>query len=277
MLNSISAELLLLRKRPSTWVLLGLWTLLAANFGYIFSYVAYLNGSGDSVRPLADMLPSRLVATLLEGYPFFGGVIVLILGVLTFGGEYGWGTLKTVYTQGPKRSQVLAAKIIALGIVLTSFVIVPFLVGALLSYGIALREDEAIDWPSVSVIARGLAAGWFLMVVWAAFGAVLAVLSRGTALAIGLGILYGLVIEGLLSAFVNDISVLRPVTEAFLRSNGYSLVEPLGLATEQVRGNGPGAFRGPYVSGLQAFSVLAAYFGAFVVLTGFVLRKQEVA
>ena len=35
-----------------------------------------------------------------------------------------------------------------------------------------------------------------------ALGVVLAALSRGTALAIGIGILYGLVIEGLISSFV---------------------------------------------------------------------------
>ncbi|MGH2542927.1 MAG: ABC transporter permease, partial [Ardenticatenaceae bacterium] len=240
MLNSVNAELLLIRKRASTWILLGLWTLLSAIFGYIFSYVSYLNGSAEGVRPLANMLPSQVVPTFLEGYPFFGGVIVLILGVLTFGGEYGWGTLKTVYTQGPGRLRIFAAKLAALGIVLTGFVLLPFFVDSLISYIIALREGEPIVLPGVWLVARGLAAGWFLMAVWAAFGATLAVISRGTALAIGIGILYGLVIEGLVSAFVNTLSVLRPLTEGFLRANGYSLIEPLGLATDFVRSIGPG-------------------------------------
>ena len=43
------------------------------------------------------------------------------------------------------------------------------------------------------------------MAVWAALGVLLGVLTRGTALAIGIGILYGLVIEGLLSAFLDQV------------------------------------------------------------------------
>jgi hypothetical protein len=40
---------------------------------------------------------------------------------------------------------------------------------------------------------------------------------------LGVGILYALVIEGLLSAFADSISVLEPLTEVFLRANGYSI------------------------------------------------------
>ncbi len=276
MLNSVVAELLLIRKRLGAWLLLGLWALLAANFGYIFPYVTYLNDGVDSSQSLADILPSRLVGTILEGYPFFGGVIVLILGAMVFGSEYGWGTLKTVYTQRPGRLQIFAAKLAALGVTLAGFVIVPFLVGALLSYIIAVREDAPIVWPGVWVIVRGLAAGWFLMMVWATFGAALAVLSRGTSLAIGVGILYGLVIEGLVSGFANEISVLRPLTKVTFRANGYSLIEPLGFVADQARFNGPGSFLGPYVDSLQALLVLAVYLSAFIGLAGFLLRRRDV-
>ncbi len=276
MLNSVYAELLLIRKRASTWILLGLWVLLTAIFGYVFEYVTYLTGNVESAQLSARIIPSQLVGTFLEGYPFFGGVIVLILGVLTFGSEYGWGTLKTVYTQRPGRVRLFAAKLAALGIVLAVFVVVPFVVSALLSYFIALREDVAIVWPGVWLTVRGVATGWFLLAVWAAFGSLLAVLSRGTALAIGIGILYGLVIEGLISAFVNDVSVLRPLAEGFIRANGYSLVEPLGIVAENVRDRGPGSFAGPYVGSLQASLVLAGYLSAFVLLAGLLLRRRDV-
>ncbi|MBI2856686.1 MAG: hypothetical protein HYX95_00055 [Chloroflexi bacterium] len=43
------------------------------------------------------------------------------------------------------------------------------------------------------------------------------------------------------------------------------------------RGNGPGAFAGPYVSSLQAALVLAAYLGAFIVLAAAVFRRRDVA
>ncbi len=42
MIGSIGAELLLLRKRASTWVLLGIWVALALTFAYLVAYVTYL-------------------------------------------------------------------------------------------------------------------------------------------------------------------------------------------------------------------------------------------
>lgn len=158
-----------------------------------------------------------------------------------------------------------------------AFVLVPFVVEATASYMIAVRENAEVDWPSVWLVVRGLAAAWFLLAVWTGFGAMLAVLSRGTSLAIGVGILYGLVIEGLIGAFVGQVSALRSIAEGFLRTNGYSLVESLGIATDQVRGNGPGAFSGPYVGSMQAALVLAAYLGAFILLAAAVLNRRDVA
>src|ERR687896_2684844 len=169
------------------------------------------------------MLPEQLVGNVLVGFPFFGGVLILILGVLTLGSDYGWGTLKTLFTQRPSRLRVFAAKLGALGIVLVPFVLALFAAGTVASYVIAQIEGAPVDWPSAWLLVRALAAGWLILAVWAALGVLLGVLTRGTSLAIGVGILYALVIEGLLTAFADSISVLEPLTQVFLRANGYSL------------------------------------------------------
>jgi ABC-2 type transport system permease protein len=275
MKGSITAELLVLRKRTSTWILLGIWSTLALVFAYVVPYVTYLNGSAG--EPLTDLLPHRLVGTLMGGFPFFGGVLALMLGVLAFGSEYGWGTLKTVFSQGPGRLHVFGAKLLALAAALIPFVLVVFALGALASYAIALREGAEVTWPSAWLILRGLAAGWLILAVWAAFGVLLAVLSRGTALAIGIGILYGLVIEGLLSALASQVSVLDRVVEFFLRANAYSLVTGLGVLADDVAENGPGSFSGPFVDGAQALLVLASYIVAFLVVSGWLLRRRDVS
>ena len=44
-----------------------------------------------------------------------------MLGVFAFGSEYGWDTLKALFTQGSGRLRVFAAKLSALGIALMSF------------------------------------------------------------------------------------------------------------------------------------------------------------
>jgi ABC-2 type transport system permease protein len=171
---------------------------------------------------------------------------------------------------------VFAAKLLALAAALVPFVLVVYAAGGLASSTIALREGVDFAWPSASVLLRGLAAGWLILAVWAAFGVLLAVLSRATALATGIGILYALVIEGLLSALATEISVVDRLVEFFLRANAYSLVTALGVSTDDVAGNGPGSFAGPFVSGGQALLVLTSYLGAFLVLTGWLLHRRDV-
>jgi ABC-type transport system involved in multi-copper enzyme maturation permease subunit len=275
MMRSVTAELLVLRKRASSWILLGIWAALALLFAYVVPYITYLNASAP--EPLADLLPHRLVGTLMGGFPFFGGVLALMLGVLAFGSEYGWGTLKTLFTQRPGRLRVFGAKLLALAAALLPFVLVVYAAGALASYLIAVREGADVAWPSGWLLLRGLAAGWLILAVWAAFGVMLAVLSRGTALAVGIGILYALVIEGLISALASQVSVFDRLVEFFLRANAYSLVTGLGVSADEVANNGPGSFSGPFVDGGQALLVLAVYGAAFLVLSGWLLRRRDVA
>jgi ABC-2 type transport system permease protein len=274
-IGSIRAELLLMRKRASTWILLGLWVALALMFAYVVTYATYLNDSGR--ESLDELLPESLVGTLLAGFPFFGGVLALMLGVLSFGSDYGWGTLKTVLTQRPGRLEVFGARLVALAVTLVPFVLVVFALGALASVGIALREGADISWPEPGLLLRGILAGWLLLAVWAALGVLLAVLSRGTALATGIGILYALVVEGLLSALASQVGVLDRLVELFMRANAYSLATTVGVSREEVSDVGPGSFSGPFVDGGQALVVFGAYGVVFLAVAGWLLRRRDVA
>ena len=227
-------------------------------------------------RPLAELLPESLVGTLLAGFPFFGGVLALMLGVLTVGSEYGWGTLKTLFTQGPGRLRVFGAKMIAVAAVLLVFVLVVYLLGAAASWAIAANEGADVTSPSASLLVRGIAGGWLIFAVWGALGILLAVVTRGTALATGIGILYAFVVEGLLSALAREVSLLDGLVEFFVRANGYSLVAVLGVSAEDISDSGPGSFSGPFVAGGQALLVLAIYLGAFVLAAGWLLRRRDV-
>jgi ABC-2 type transport system permease protein len=273
MTSDVTAELLVLRKRAATWILLGIWTFLGIFFAYV---VPYALDPEDAPGGVEQFLPASLVGTLIAGFPFFGGVFALMLGVFAVGSEYGWDTLKTLFSQRPGRLRVFASKLAALGIVLVPFVLVVFAAGAVASLVIARIEDAPVSWPSAWLLVRALAAGWLILAVWAALGVLLGVLTRGTSLAIGVGILYALVIEGLLSAFADSVSVLEPVTELFLRANGYSLAAALGASTESIGSSGPGSFAGPFVGSGQALVALAAFAVAFASLSGLLLRRRDV-
>jgi ABC-2 type transport system permease protein len=275
MIGSVRAELLLMRKRTSTWVLLGIWIALAMLFAYVVAYATYLNGT--SREPLDALLPQGLVGTLLAGFPFFGGVLALMLGVLTVGSEYGWGTLKTAFTQGPGRLEVFGAKLVALAVALVPFVLVVFGLGAVASAVIAVREGADVDWPGLGLVARGVLVGWLLLAVWAGLGVLLAVLFRGTALAVGIGTLYALVVEGLLSALAGQVGAVDRLVELFLRANAYSLAATVGVSREEVSDAGPGSFSGPFVDGAQALLVLGIYGSLFLVVAGWLLHRRDVA
>jgi len=274
MRGDVSAELLVLRKRAATWILLGIWTFMGVFAGYVLPYAL---DPEDAPLGLVELLPESLAQTMIAGFPFFGGVFALILGVFTLGSEYGWDTLKTLFVQGPSRGSVFASKLAALAIVLVAFVLAPFAAGAVASVVIAQIEGAAIDWPSAWLLARALGAGWLILAAWAALGVLLGVMTRGTSLAIGLGILYALVVEGLLSAFADSVSVLEPLTQVFLRANGYSIATALGAPAAGIESSGPGSFAGPFVDSMQALVVLAAFALAVVGLAAWLLRRRDVA
>ena len=273
MRQQIAAELLVLRKRAATWILLGIWTFLGIFFAYVIPYAL---DPEDSPVGLEQFLPESFAGNLLEGFPFFGGVFALMLGVFALGSEYGWDTLRTLFTQRPGRLRLLTAKLAALGIVLVPFVLALFAAGAVASYVIAQIEDASVSWPSAWLLVRAIAAGWLILAVWAALGVLLGVLTRGTSLAIGVGILYALVIEGLLSAFADSVSILEPLTNVFLRANGYSIAAALGASVESIESSGPGSFSGPFVDSVQAVAVLVAVTAGFVALSAFLLRRRDV-
>jgi len=274
MTRSVTAELLILRNRAATWILLGVWTLLGIFFAYV---VPYALDPEDSPVGLDQFLPEALAGNLIAGFPFFGGVFALMLGVFALGSEYGWDTLKTLFTQRPGRLHVLAAKLAALGIVLVPFVLALFAAGAVASTVIAQIEDAPVNWPSAWLLVRAMGAGWLILAVWAALGVLLGIVTRGTSLAIGVGILYALVIEGLLSAFADSVSVLEPLTEVFLRANGYSIAVALGASVESIESSGPGSFAGPFVGSVQAVAVLIAFIAGLVAVSGLLLRRRDVA
>jgi ABC-type transport system involved in multi-copper enzyme maturation permease subunit len=279
-MNSLIAEMLLIRKRVAFWILLGFWSAMSILFSYILPYYAYtsdlnFHGRGVGVVLLIGLLPQNLVANITNSFPFFGGTVVLILGALFMGSEFNWGTLTPVFTQRAGRLKIFLAKMLALAVTLIPFVLLVFFLGFVASSLIAWREGQSMALPPLLDLTRAMGASWFLMAVWASFGVLLAVLSRGTSLAIGLGIIYGLVIEGIISSFGRQIDLLASMSKGLLRTNGYSLISSLGVTIQGEAG--PGAFTGEGVSGTQASIVLAIYIVLFISVAAALVRWRDVA
>src|SRR6266545_4341689 len=201
MWGNFSAEMIKLVKRPANWLLFAVAIVLGLLFTYVIPYAGYAAGTGGPTadRGLAALVPAQLVGNSIAGLPVFLGAIMVILGVLAVGGEYGWETWKTVLTQGPSRLAVYAGKLAALAVAALAVVVALFAVGTAASMLVAAVEDQPMALPPVGDLVVGLGAGWLIAAMWTAFGVLLAVLLRGVALALGLGLVWLLAVQNLLA------------------------------------------------------------------------------
>ncbi|MFI7429227.1 ABC transporter permease [Micromonospora sp. NPDC049836] len=272
MSGSFRAELVKLVRRPANWLLLAITLALSLIFTYLFPYASIAGGTDgpNTDRSLPALLPDQLVGNSLGGLPVFLGAILLILGVLTVGGEYGWGTWKTVLSQGPTRLEVYAGKLLALSAAALTVVLAVFAVGAGASLAIASAEAQPLHWPTVGELLTGLGAGWLIATMWAMLGAVLAVALRAVALPVGLGLVWLLAVQNLLSAIAAPlVDWVAQAQKGLPGPNAGALAAALGAP-----GDTPGV--AATVGGGQAALVVAAYLIAFAAVGGALLRRRDI-
>jgi ABC-2 type transport system permease protein len=205
MYSAFRGELFKFRRRPAVWVLVILLLALAVLLGYGITYLLDTFGSsaGSQGLPkgttLADfkvaLYPENFIRDTFSTWGALGGVFALILGVLVQGSEYGWGTMKTLYTQRSGRLTMLFGKVAALAVLVLLMVVGLFAVDAASSVVVAQLDGKPITFPGVDVILEAIVAGFLIFGFWAMFGFALATVFKQSAMAIGLGLAYALVVE----------------------------------------------------------------------------------
>jgi ABC-2 type transport system permease protein len=271
-LGDLNAELIKLVRRPANWLLLVVALVLSQLFTYVIPYAGYKGGTTATVanQGLAAILPDRLVGNSIAGLPVFMGGIMVIVGVLAVGGEYGWETWKTVLTQGPSRLAVYAGKIGALALAALVFVLTMFLSGTGSTLLIAAAEHRSLALPSAGDLLLGVGAGWLMAAVWTAFGVLLAVLLRGVALAVGLGLVWLLAVQNLITLLAAPLlGWVDQAQKGLPGPNAGALAGALGSAPDT-----PGV--NDLVGGGQAALVLALYLVGFLAVGGALLRRRDI-
>jgi ABC-type transport system involved in multi-copper enzyme maturation permease subunit len=283
MIGSFKAEILKLRKRPATWVLLGVTLGLTQLFGYVLPYSSWLtrdqNFQTQGLDPqavLAGVLPGELVPTTLGGFPVFVGALVLILGALAAGSEYGWGTMQTALTQRPGRLAVYGGKLLALAAGTLFIVLATFALNGVVAGVIATVESRPLDYPSLAELARGVGSGWLIMGMWCGLGALPGFAFRGVALPIGLGVVWVLGVENLVSAVAGGLlTSLQPLRDLMPGVNAGSLVWSLAPGGGSSGEAPPGVVDA--VTGGRATLSLALYVAAFAAAGAWLVRRRDVA
>jgi ABC-2 type transport system permease protein len=246
------------------------WTALLRVFTYLFPYLSYR--SSGRAQLLTQLLPSHLPQQAIGGYAMWGGALIVVLGALCVGSEYGWGTLRTMLSIRPARLTVYAAQLATLATALAALVVVAFALSGAVSTVIAQSAGATVAAPDWGELARSMASGWLILCMWCSFGVVLAVLLRGLALSIGLGLVWILAIENLIRGTASLVDVLGRVETGLPGVNAGSLVAALGSAP------GGGGFTGvaAIVSGSQALWVVLLYLFVFGGVGAFVLWRRDV-
>jgi ABC-2 type transport system permease protein len=279
--RSTRAELLRLRHWPAVWVTLGAWLALALMFGYVFGYLAYRTGDNSFANEgettasiLHDLMPISVPDILLQGMPMFGGALMLVLGAMVAGSGYGWGTWKTVFTQGPSRSAALVASMLATTVFVVGIVLVTLVLYVGVSVAIATSESQAVVWPSVGSIVEAVLAGVLVLEMWVLAGFALGTLARGPALSVGLGLVWALVVENLLRGVGNLLGAVEALTHVLPGTAAGSLVGAR-VGVDPGAGGTPGVVDA--ISGTQATWTVLAYVVALPLLSLVLVRRRDVA
>jgi len=278
---SVRAEMLRLRKWPTVWVLVGVWLALNLTFAYVFNYIAYTTGSGNfgtgeaTEGLLADLMPEAIPRIYTGGLPMFGGAIMMILGALAAGSGFAWGTWKTVLTQGPSRLVAFAGTLVALGVVVVAIIAGQLVLDFGASALIATVESQTLVWPDVGELAQSVGGGLLISAMWAAAGVLIGVLTRSPALAVGLGLVWSLVVENLLRGVANLISELEYVTNVLPGTAAGSMAGALGATAEGDGDGAPGVLT--VLTGAESATLLIAYLVVFAVAAAFTMRRSDLA
>jgi ABC-type transport system involved in multi-copper enzyme maturation permease subunit len=200
----------------------------------------------------------------------FGGALMLILGALAVGSGYGWGTWKTVFTQGPKRTEVVGGTLVALAVTVAALVLAAFVIDVSVASVIALSESQSVDQPSISQSLNGIGSGIMILGMWTLGGVLIGAIARGPALAVGLGLVWVLVVENLLRGVAAILGPLQTVTDYLPGTAAGSLAG----AMRTVQGEPvPGVL--DILSRSESLVVLGIYLVAFAAGTILLIRRRD--
>ena len=286
MLASFRAELLKIRKRPATWILALVWFVLIVLFGYVFTYSFAANPPDPPENQpaavqqqqealneelLNGLMPEGLLENLFANGIFsLGAAIVLILGAMAAGSEYGWGTMKTSLTQRPGRFGMLSGKALALAVFIALFVLLGLAAGALSSYTVAFLEDAAVEWPPLDELAKAAGVGVLTFGAWGFLGFALGMVFRGTALAIGLGLAWALAVENTIALLPIDSDWWESFRRLTLGENTASVGSIFGNSNPSF------GIPEPLVEPERAAITLGLYVAVFAAVSLFLLLRRDV-
>lgn len=268
----VRAEAIVQLRRPANWMLLVTAAGLTATFAYVIPYAGFRAGStGAGARALQPLLPPEFADAAIGGLPVFIGALALIFGVLVTGSDYTFETWKTLLAQQPLRISVYGGKVVTVAAGAVLLVAAVLATSAAASLAVAGLEQATTALPSPGEIVTNLAAGSLITFMWAMLGVALAVGLRGVALPVGVGLVWMLALQNLITALAAPLLDWVDAAQEWLPGPAAgSLVATLGGGQDT-----PGIAE--LSSQTQSVLVIVAYLTVFTVVPAALLRTRDLS
>lgn len=281
----ITIEQSKITRRAILWIELGLLAL-AVVVLHVALYAAIQAGqlSGEGMPPeLIEQMEQSLVwpaglagALDFAAGPNFGGLLIIVLVGAVMAQEYTWRTLQLWLSQGIPRPLFLAAKFTALLLPILLMVLVPLLFGGLITALFTQQITGSIPFGEVEwgrVLTNALAVAYTLL-PYAGLAFFLAVLSRSTIVAIGGGLAYAMLVEGIVVELLGLVGGTWAQIGQYLPAGlARGLLAMSGGLTIEIEGAMAPAVQ--YLDPLPAAIGIALYTLLFLGLSILIFRRQD--
>ena len=195
-----------------------------AFFAVLISYFIYssladpssadgLAGPGRAPTTAADLEQAGGMIDALGSISTLAGIVVLSLWAIATASDYDSGLIRVLVQAQPSRLTLLAGKIIALSFFTALLSAATVLVTSAVARPLARAyQVDTEQWRTDAAVE--MASGFFNflvpVLVWGLIGLMIAVLTRSSGTAIGVGIGWLLVVENLIGITAPDITHLMP-------------------------------------------------------------------
>jgi nicotinamide riboside transporter PnuC len=206
--------------------------------------------------------------------PLFGGAIMMVLGAIVAGNGYGWGTWKTVLTQGPSRTATLLGSLSTTTVIVAGVVLATLVADYAMSLAVAVAESQSAALPSLADVAQSVGVAFLVMEMWALAGYLLGTATRSPAVSVGLGVVWAIVIEQLLRGVGGSLAWVDSFTHVLPGTAAGSLVGQMVGVDPGTPDATPGLLDA--LSYDRALVTVVAYLVALPLLTWWLVRRRDV-
>jgi ABC-2 type transport system permease protein len=281
-IDALRAEWLKTTRRPAVWILVAILLGVLVFFVYLPGWWFFAHGpqgllpSGTDIQQLqAEYYPGQLIPHFLSTMPGLMGAACLALGVLSLGSDYAWGTFHTITSLPPGRLASLAGRLTVLAGVIVALDLFLWAVAGALTLTFAGIDGASPAGPALTQLIAAMATTWLICAMWCSLGVVLAAAFRQPVVPLAIGLLYMLVIEGLVLNLLGSVGSegIRELEKFLPGPNAGALVLAFGHGYVPAGVQVPTALVGAW----QGVAAVAAYLLLFCGGSAYFVRRRDLS